>query len=1111
MKYFLMIMLVMNLPGCQRTMAQIFKTKISPGDSLLRVQACRLLKLPYEYDAPMITQMTGYLKSRQNTVKALAPRALKAKAPLRANAQRTATDLDKVWDKTFGGYNDACHAIVNTGDGGYLLGGTTQGGNIGDVTEDARSLHDFWIVKTNAQGDKQWDKRFGGGESGPARRANVLRSLVQTNDGGYMLGGSSSAEIGWDKSESSRGDHDYWIVKINAQGVKEWDKRFGGTDYDELSTLIQTTDNGYLLVGSSVAGQGGDRTAPALGSGDYWVVKIDSRGIKEWDKAFGTAGWDVCNAVVQTSDGGYLLGGFASGDNDYTAANYWVIKIDAHGERQWDKKFRGDSFDHLTTMVQTDDGGFLLGGASSSQAGLDKSQPSQGTDFWVIKIDAGGNKVWDKVFGGSGTDYCASILKKDNGDFVLFGYTDSPAGSDLTEDSKGGFDYWCLRISATGNKQWDKRFGGGPLFYYDDWLTTATTGAQDDTYVLGGYSNSDQGTDKTEPPRYRGQYDYWIVKVQELSAPVNLCGTAITFPNNKTLCKGDQVDLSVNNPDVTASWEIPDDVEKETIGVIKDPFIFAPDTTTTLKVTLSKAGCSPVSKLITIVVHERPEVELVSMPDVCPGESFVMEASEVPGATYHWQPMNATTRAVTVAPSDWTSYSLEVTLNGCSNTKTFLPQFKSKASAGMDETICVAGQATLRAGEADSYAWSTGETTQEITFDPTTAGSYTFSVTATTDGCSTTDEVVVTVNAYCPGTPIGFLAQPVAINRIDLHWDEPAGNQTEYVIQRQDASGTFADLATVPAGTHDYQDADLTEGTAYAYRIFSRAGTEQTKEVYAAARTFLPDMNFVRETSVTAKDILPKPTHYAPNADAVNDLISSLTKEQRHITWTYYNGLGTEIQTVVQQESPSGKDVVTPVYFDEFGMSSRQYLAFTKEQDEPGNYVDRAEKHAAVFYASPPDKVAGTPDAYSQTVFEKSPLNRIVKQGGIGPEWQPTPDAQLNDHAVKSRLELNAEHEVLRFGYNPFSNTFFFEPYFWPVGWLYKTKTYDDDNTVVIEFKDLNGRLILKRVQLARGVDPPLTRTNYADTYYIYDPLGRLVEILTPEAVKHLKELHNID
>jgi hypothetical protein len=1102
MKYLVMIMLVMMLARFQRTMAQTFTTKISRDDSLLTEQARRLLKLPYGYDAPIINQLTEYLKGSQNSGKGSTARAM--------SAQRDATELTKVWDNAFGGYGGYCQAIINTVDGGYLLGGIILGGNIGDVTEGARCTFDFWIVKTNAQGDKQWDKRVGGADSGIHDGANILTSLIQTNDGGYMLGGTSNAEIGWEKSESSWGASlDYWVVKINAQGAKEWDKRFGGTDPDNFSCVIQTPDNGYLLVGSSSEGEAGigDRTAPQVGGIECWVVKIDSRGVKEWDKAFGTKGAILASTVVQTSDGGYLLGGTASSANDSTVANYWVVKIDADGRKEWDKTFRGYGLDYLTAMVQANDGGFLLGGWSNSPAGLDKSQSPKGWGaIWVIKTDSVGNKEWDKSFGGSGWEVGMSILKKDNGDFVLFGSTDSPSGGDVTEDSKGGYDYWCLRIDAAGVKKWDKRFGGRA----NDLLAAAATGGQDDAYVLAGDSNSDQGMDRSVAS-YPWRKHFWMIKAQEQPAAIDLCGTSIVFPSNETLCKGDQIDLSVNDPDVAASWEIPDDVESETIGVMKDPFIFAPDTTTTLRVTLSKGGCSPVSKLITIVVHERPEVELVSAPDVCPGESFVMEAVGVPGATYHWQPMDATTRAVTVAPQDWTSYTLEVTLNGCSNTKTFLPPFKSKASAGMDETICVAGQATLRAGEADSYAWSTGETTQEITFDPTTAGSYTFSVTATTNGCSTTDEVVVTVNAYCPGTPIGFLAQPVAINRIDLHWDEPAGNQTEYVIRRQDVSGTVADVATVPAGTHNYQDANLKEGTAYTYRIFSRAGSEQTREVYATARTFLPNMNFVRETSVTVKDILPKPTHYAPNGDAVNELIASLPKAQRHITWTYYNGLGTEIQTVLQEESPSGKDVVSPVYFDEFGMSSRQYLAFTKEQDEPGNYIDRAEKQAAIFYASPPDKVAATADAYSQTVFEKSPLNRIVKQGGIGPEWQPTPDAQLNDHAVKNRLETNADHEVMILDYHPPANSFIFTGRFWAAGLLYKTKTYDDDNTVVTEFKDTNDRLILKRVQLVSGVDPPLTRTNYADTYYIYDWVGKLVEILTPESVKHLKELHNID
>ncbi len=115
---------------------------------------------------------------------------------------------------------------------------------------------------------KQWDKRFGGTDVDP------LYSLQQTTDGGYILGGYSVSGIGGDKTEDSRGYWDYWIVKTDANGVKQWDKRFGGSDYDQLNSLQQTTDGGYILGGWSYSGIGGDKTEDSRGGSDYWIVKL---------------------------------------------------------------------------------------------------------------------------------------------------------------------------------------------------------------------------------------------------------------------------------------------------------------------------------------------------------------------------------------------------------------------------------------------------------------------------------------------------------------------------------------------------------------------------------------------------------------------------------------------------------------------------------------------------------------------------------------------------------------------------------------------------------------------------------------------------------------------
>lgn len=136
------------------------------------------------------------------------------------------------WDKTFGGnLSDYLYCIRQTTDGGFILGGYSISDSGGDKTEDSRGSYDYWVLKIDANGIKQWDKTFGG------NNIDILQSLQQTTDGGYILGGYSSSDSSGDKSEDSKGSDDFWIVKIDANGIKEWDKTFGGSKSDRMSSL----------------------------------------------------------------------------------------------------------------------------------------------------------------------------------------------------------------------------------------------------------------------------------------------------------------------------------------------------------------------------------------------------------------------------------------------------------------------------------------------------------------------------------------------------------------------------------------------------------------------------------------------------------------------------------------------------------------------------------------------------------------------------------------------------------------------------------------------------------------------------------------------------------
>ena len=204
------------------------------------------------------------------------------------------------WDRTFGGNNyEQFNIVRQTSDGGYISGGWSQSpisGSKSQANWDAsNNTPDYWIVKTDAFGTKQWDKRYGG------TNWETFGSLQQTSDGGYILGGYSSSPVSGDKSQASRGVIDYWAIKLDATGAKQWDARYGGTSNDYMTCVIQTSDGGYMFCGFSTSGASGDKTQSNQGANDYWLVKTDASGVKQWDKRFGGTQDDWAYSVIQTT------------------------------------------------------------------------------------------------------------------------------------------------------------------------------------------------------------------------------------------------------------------------------------------------------------------------------------------------------------------------------------------------------------------------------------------------------------------------------------------------------------------------------------------------------------------------------------------------------------------------------------------------------------------------------------------------------------------------------------------------------------------------------------------------------------------------------------------
>ncbi|WP_162052267.1 T9SS type A sorting domain-containing protein [Pontibacter pamirensis] len=347
---------------------------------------------------------------------------------------------EKEWDKKYGGSDaDLMTVLYQTSDGGYILGGYSFSGVDGDKTVANVGESDFWLIKIDATGKKEWDRAFGGWGY------DIPHSLQQTSDGGYIVGGSY-------------GFTDYWVIKLDAYGEKEWDRMYGGDSYDELMSLQQTSDGGYILGGYSYSGASGDKSEANQGPVDYWVIKIDAAGIKEWDRTYGGLASDYLFSLQQTSDGGYILGGRSDSEasGNKTGANigdsdYWVVKTDATGDIEWDRTFGGTSGEVLRSLDQTSDGGYILGGSSGSYKSGDKSEDNLGyceegectPDYWVVKVNAAGEKEWDETIGGDGYDMLMALQQTSDGGYILGGTSYSSRSGDKTEDASG---YWVVKL-----------------------------------------------------------------------------------------------------------------------------------------------------------------------------------------------------------------------------------------------------------------------------------------------------------------------------------------------------------------------------------------------------------------------------------------------------------------------------------------------------------------------------------------------------------------------------------------------------------------------------------------------------------------------------------------
>jgi uncharacterized delta-60 repeat protein len=417
----------------------------------------------------------------------------------------------KSFAKTYGRTSyDYAYSVQQTSDGGYIVAGGTISFGAGYI--------DIFLIKTDANGNLQWAKTYGGTSYEEAY------SVQQTSDGGYIVAGYTRS--------FGAGANDVFLIKTDVSGNVQWAKTYGGTSYEEAYSVQQTSDGGYIVAGRTISF--------GAGSDDIFLIKTDASGNIIWAKTYGGTGWDRAYSVQQTSDGGYIVAGWtysfgASGD-------IFLIKTDANGNIQWAKTYGGAGWNEAYSVQQTSDGGYIVAGWTNFFGGGN-------LDIFLIKTDANGNIQWAKTYGGTSNDWASSVQQTSNGGYIVAGYTYSFGA--------GGLDIFLIKTDANGNIQWAKTYGG------TDWDSAySVQQTSDGGYIVAGMTWSFGA----------GWYDAFLIKtdangnigscsiVQNASPTVNTVSPTVTTPSPSVSSPSftvNTVSPTVTSPTLTVSEPCP--------------------------------------------------------------------------------------------------------------------------------------------------------------------------------------------------------------------------------------------------------------------------------------------------------------------------------------------------------------------------------------------------------------------------------------------------------------------------------------------------------------------------------------------------------------------------
>ncbi|MCI3936854.1 T9SS type A sorting domain-containing protein [Chryseobacterium aahli] len=369
---------------------------------------------------------------------------------------------DVVWQKDIkSSTQDFLSQVTTTIDQQYLITGSSIQSKKLTSENKQNNGYDFHLVKLNQQGEEVWEKYFSG------QNHDFLSATVATQEGGFLLAGTSFSGKGLDKKDDAKGGSDIWLIRINEFGDELWQKTLGTSQDEEARAVIQTTDFGFFVAGNV-------QNAPkGFGSKDILISRIDKNGKELSQLILGGKGLDEVEKMIPTLDGGALLGmysrstaGGSKKTENFGEGDYWIIKLNKDGKVEWEKNYGGKGDDHLRTLAMTTSG-FIVGGESRSERSGNKSVGiEEGTDIWLISLNDRGEELWQKSYNFKNRDVLMGmnvIQRKDEREknkdltqgILLGGYTQAEGRIEADDET-----FWMLYLNQDGNEQWRKHVKG---------------------------------------------------------------------------------------------------------------------------------------------------------------------------------------------------------------------------------------------------------------------------------------------------------------------------------------------------------------------------------------------------------------------------------------------------------------------------------------------------------------------------------------------------------------------------------------------------------------------------------------------------------------------------